>query len=92
MKRESRHARLATIFVATAAVAVTVGCAHSPRRRDWQNPSALPCTSDADCRGGTCGIEAGNAQGVCAGPALAPRPGDGGAAPLIEPSASDVHL
>jgi hypothetical protein len=105
--RHAHHpARAVVAFIAVVAVAAALAlslaaCAHPQKRNDWRTPSPpMACTTDADCRGGTCAIELGASQGTCSAPAGSQgTPGDGGApvngpnpGPNVQPSSSDIQI
>ena len=95
-------ARLAASVLTLSLTLSLAGCAHPQKRNDWRTPSPpMACTTDADCRGGTCAIELGASQGTCsAPPGGAPgMPGDGGApsngpnpGPNVQPSSNDIQI
>jgi hypothetical protein len=99
----ARHALLAVVLLVALAALMVCGCAHPQKRNDWRNPAPpMACTSDADCRGGTCAMELGASQGTCS-PAggSSGAPADGGApspglnpgpGPNVQPSPSDIQL
>lgn len=94
-----RHASMVAALVGLS-FGILAACNHPRKSNDWRSPSPpLTCTSDADCRDGTCAIEPGAAQGTCNPAALTPLPGtDGGAhpgpgsAPNVQPSSSDIQI
>jgi len=93
---------VAVVALAALAALAVGGCAHPQKRPDWRNPAPpMLCTSDADCRGGTCAIELGASQGTCSAPAggSSGTPGDGGTpnpgpnpGPNVQPSSSDIQI
>ncbi|GAC1557796.1 MAG: hypothetical protein NVS3B10_17500 [Polyangiales bacterium] len=98
--RHATHPRAAFAVVTLVLIALP-GCAHPQKRNDWRQPAPpMACTSDADCRGGTCSIELGGSKGTCVAAAGAPGTlGDGGApnpaqspGPNVQPSSSDIQL
>ncbi len=102
MKLRHASVAIAVVLGALAASLAALGCAHPQKRYDWHNPSPpMACTTDADCRGGTCGIELGASQGRCSPAAGSPGAGDGGApnpglvpgpGPNVQPSSTDIQI
>ncbi len=89
----------------TSLVALACAACGPPHRGDWRAPTAaVPCTTDADCNGGVCGADPASTpgqpvQGACSQAPLTPLPGaDGGApparpaAPLVQPSSTDIQI
>jgi hypothetical protein len=95
------HASMVITLVGIS-VGILAACNHPKKSNDWRSPAPpLKCTTDADCRGGTCAIELGAAQGTgtCTAAPLAPLPGtDGGTrpgpgpGPNVQPSSSDIQI
>lgn len=76
---------LVSLAAVAAVAAASVACGPPQRRSEWRTRApATPCTTDADCNGGTCAVDpavsAGQpSQGTCSqAPLPALPPGGGG--------------